>query len=164
MSFLLADVSCCRTFEDCACCLKVGAIGSEWGDKNRAPIMMVASAFSFLGLILSLVCVIGLSTDADTVMNTAWNVGEVTGGEFYISPNMVVLSGGGNTIKQEWDDVDCETSGLLEDAADICDSCSEVALGIVSTVVMAFITSITTLQTDVQRSTQAGDLNCQKFM
>eukprot|EP00603_Paraphysomonas_imperforata_P003605 CAMPEP_0114432854 /NCGR_PEP_ID=MMETSP0103-20121206/11380_1 /TAXON_ID=37642 ORGANISM="Paraphysomonas imperforata, Strain PA2" /NCGR_SAMPLE_ID=MMETSP0103 /ASSEMBLY_ACC=CAM_ASM_000201 /LENGTH=252 /DNA_ID=CAMNT_0001602563 /DNA_START=45 /DNA_END=803 /DNA_ORIENTATION=- len=153
-----------RTFEDSACCLKVSKLGTDWGDQNRAAIMLVAGAFSFLGLILSLVVLIGLSTDADTVQDTAWNVGESNSADFYIGPNVMIATSGGQTFKQEWDDVDCENTVLVQDGADACTSCADAALGIVSTVVMAFITSITTLQTNVQRSTRAGDLNCQKFM
>jgi hypothetical protein len=139
-------------------------IGTSWGDENRVLIFTVASMFSLFGMILSLICLIGVSTDADTVINLAWNVGESTSADFYVGLNVVVIESGGETFKQEWDDVDCEASSFVQDGSDACDSCSSAALGIVTTVIMSFVTSITTLQTDVQRSTRAGDLNCQKFM
>ena len=126
--------------------------------------MFAAAAFSLLGLVLSLLCLIGVSTNTDTVKNLAWNTGESTGVDFYVGLNVMIIEGSGQTLKQEWDSVDCTNSNFIEDTSDICNSCSEAATGIISTVVMAFITSITTLQTDIQRTTRAGDLNCQKFM
>lgn len=136
-------------------------MGTEWGDSKRANIMLIASLFSLFGLILSLICLIGVSTDADTVMNTAWNIGETTGVDFYIGLNIVVLDSDSTTVKEEWSDIDCN---IFESGSEICDSCSDAATGIISTVVISFLTAITTLQTDIQRSTRAGDLNCQKFM
>lgn len=153
-----------KYFEDCACCVSCSKLGSDWGERNRATIMLVAAAFSLLGLILSLISLIGVSTDADTVKNIAWNVGESSGVDYYVGLNVMVIEAGGETVKKEWDDIDCSNWNVIANGSDICDSCADATAGIISTVVVAFITSITTLQTDIQRSTRAGDLNCQKFM
>ena len=153
--------------EESSFCISCGKIGNEWGDKNRATIMLTASAFSLLGMILSLVCLIGLSTDADIIMDTSWNYGETAPGiKFYVAPNAMIVEAAGETFKQEWNDASCNATTLsfLDEGSDTCNSCADAALGVVFTVIVSFLTSITTLQTDVQRSTRAGDLNCQKFM
>lgn len=135
----------------------------------RGRIMGFAAAVSFICVILQAVPLFSLSTSADTLADVSWTHGEgtvfvngsrVRGIDLYVGMRAYSVHPDGlDAQSREWDDVDCETTVGAEE----CDDCLETVAATVSTVPLSFLTSFAQLATDVQRSTPAGDLNCQRF-
>ena len=92
-----------------------------------------------------------------TVKNTNWTYGESDTAEYYVGLYEVIVEVDGlGSAELRWDDDACPNS-YCEDCKDACDAT-------VSSAIIALITCFPTLQTDLQRSTIKGDLNCQKIM
>lgn len=146
--------SCC---ESSGFCEALGKIGFKKMDENRAKLMYIASFFSVLSIIFCLVSVCSLSTATKTVKQTCWTYGETDNFKYYVGLEAIVISDD-NTgdITTEWDEANCPDS--------YCDECKDATSSSVTTAIMSLITCFPTLSTDLQRSTRAGDLNCQKFM
>jgi len=121
--------------------------------------VMLGSAFlSFICVILSLIAVVGLSTTTTDVKNTAWTYGKGKSGDLhvYVGLKSVVVDADGDVTNTKWSDAECK-GDFCNDCKSACDATEVVAI-------MSLITSIPTLQTDLQRSTVKGDLNCQKML
>ena len=120
-------------------------------------------------------CPLGLNSinprsTLQVVKNTCWSTG---------SPNEFVdvyvgLSGvayqlhdtgtdeDGKLKFTNWEDYECSSGD-----ADLCDKsgdCKTAATGLIATAILGAVTQLGQLTTDLQRSTIAGDLNCQKTM
>jgi hypothetical protein len=139
-----------------SCCISIGRIGFQAISKNRAMIMMIATGFSVLTFILSLVAVIGASTDSDTVENTNWTYAESGGVKSYIGLTTVVVDVNGATSSYKWSDASCVDS-YCNDCKDACNS----ALG---TAIINLITCLPSITLDLQRSSEKSDMNSVKFM
>ena len=63
----LWDAKCRAITESSACCRTSGRIGFAWAAFHRAPVMLVASAFSTAAWICILLSVLGLSTTCAAV-------------------------------------------------------------------------------------------------
>ena len=69
---------------------------------------------------------------------------------------IIVKVDGADEYELEWSEDAC-TNSYCEDCQDACNAA-------ISSAIIALITCFPTLQTDLQRSTIKGDLNCQKIM
>ena len=119
--------------------------------------MLFAASLSFLALILCIVAVCSLTYDKNQVKSTNWTYGESDTVEYFVGLyEVVVLVDHGEDVEIRWDDKDCTD--------DYCQDCKNACNSAISTAIIALITCFPTLQTDLQRSTVKGDLNCQKFM
>jgi hypothetical protein len=143
--------------EKAGCCVNLGKIGLRSFSENRAKIMFVAAGFSFLAFILCIVSVCSLSYTNSQVKNTNWTYGKSDDSEYFVGLyEIIVKTKGYGEVELQWSDGDCPNS-YCEDCQDACNSS-------ISSVIIALITCIPTIQTDLQRSTVKGDLNCQKIM
>lgn len=102
----------------------------------------------------------GISTSESILRNTYWSKVRIEDATAYIGPAALIRETGNKTTTQAWSDIDC--SAAFD--PDQCQDCSDAAQGTITTAVVGVVTTIPTIQTDFQRSTQRGDLNCQKFM
>mmetsp|Transcript_10104 Transcript_10104/g.16601 ORF Transcript_10104/g.16601 Transcript_10104/m.16601 type:complete len:304 (-) Transcript_10104:528-1439(-) len=163
----LSENACCRN--------SFGKIGFNWAEKNRAPLMFSAFTVSFIAFILICAAMGSLSTSASVVKNVPFFTGKLTitnetlytneglSGtiDYYAGLSVVVYEGcetGANCPPhtQSWDDVTC--NNWIE----TCDECKDAATGSISTLILALITQLPQITTDIQRSAAAGDLHCQK--
>jgi len=129
--------------------------------------MLFAALLSFACTIFCLIALISISHDNDVVESVNWTIGESSLDPdvftFYVGLSRLVIDSdithiGNTTIPSyiEWGSDDCD--------AGYCEDCEDAASSVISSAIIAFVTCIPTLQTDLQRSTRKGDLNCQKFM
>lgn len=138
-------------------CTRFGKIGVKWFDENRAKIMLSSAFLSFLAIVFCAVAVASLSPDANVIKNTNWTYGSSDGFEYFVGLNQIVIAPeSGDQIEVEWADAQC--------TSDYCNECKDATSSSISTAIISLITCLPTLSTDIQRSTRAGDLNCQKFM
>ncbi|KAJ1433827.1 hypothetical protein B484DRAFT_447022 [Ochromonadaceae sp. CCMP2298] len=150
------------------CCNVVGRIGLSWGDKNRGPIMFVSFWISFVSLVLISVSMASLSYTGSVVRDVAFFQGTIKLNESGYDSSVNFYAGLNAVNIQSCDDANCpDTTQTWGEAScpDFfvgCDECVAAARGSVSTLIMAFITQIPQLSTDIQRSTVGGDLHCQK--
>eukprot|EP00038_Savillea_parva_P014510 m.216277 g.216277 ORF g.216277 m.216277 type:complete len:310 (-) comp28257_c0_seq1:179-1108(-) len=155
-------------FETSRFCRGVGSVGpkSDSIRSKRAPIMLTAALVSFACMLLQLIPVISISDNAGTIEATHWTSGRgdftnTTAGitnlevDVYISVSAYAFNANGNTSAVRWNNADCQVSQ--------CDNCKNVASSTISVAIIAFITSVAQVATDLQRSSLEGDLNCQRF-
>jgi len=152
---------CSACLEESACCRKCGTCGSESCRDNRANLMLFAAFLSFLGLVLQIVAVVGTSTKDMDVINTAWTVHNGDLIDSYVGLNEVVVCVDGERDNDHchgfgWDDTACPESFTH------CDECKDACDATIMTSITSVITAIPQFTTDIQRSTIAGDVNCQK--
>ena len=171
----------CRQFWEHSCFFRgIGRIGFEWGDKNRARIMLTAFVGSFLAWILCFAAVAAVSHNSSDIQNTAWARWKISipasvtqTGVNYIIFSYVGLkarvdvkkSTGGIEISRttvKWTQRNaCNLEGFYYSK---CSRCGKSALGAVQWMVTGLITQIFQMTTDLQRTTRYGDLNCQKTL
>ncbi|CAE7569301.1 unnamed protein product [Symbiodinium microadriaticum] len=145
---------CC---ENSGCCTRVGKLGLKVFSDNRAKIMLFAASLSFLALILCIVSVCSLTYKDSQVKSTNWTYGESDTMEYFVNLyEVIVIVDNAPDVEIRWDDNDCNEG--------YCSDCKDACASSITTAIIALITCIPTLQTDLQRSTIKGDLNCQKFM
>ncbi|KAK3252709.1 hypothetical protein CYMTET_38007 [Cymbomonas tetramitiformis] len=128
----------------------------------------IATIFSIVGLI-------GVATDADTLISVNWANSEVTNVRtngfptdesihFYCGLNNLVIevedNGVQDTTSKSWSAADCEEGKSCE----AFDDCKETATATVLTAVMNVVTKIPSLVTLIKRMPRTGDNNCGKFM
>jgi hypothetical protein len=157
----ISDPPCCaipgaKSCNQSCCCSIVANFGFDFFDKNRGIIFPCASALSVIALVFASISVASLSHNGDVVKDTFWTRGKSDDFHFYVGLNKVVTSTGDFL----WDNVDCSTSFYDEN---YCSDCKEGVGGIVSSVIINFITLFPTITGNLKRSTAKGDLNCTKF-
>lgn len=143
-----------------ACCVSIGKWGTEWGEKNRAPIMFVAFWFSFVSLIFLGAAVACVSTNSDSIKNVPFFQGIITidrpNGEtseldYYAGLNRIVIEGcdlgaACPPHSTAWDSVNCDIYFSN------CQACADASVGSVTMVIMSFITQIPQCTGDLGRS------------
>lgn len=154
-------------------CRMLGEVGV-----NEAPFGIPRHKWMYTAAIINTCCLamliagaFGISTSESILADTYWSSVDVGPATLYIGPNAIYTKVTGpaseaaalnitdDTLK--WSDIDCDEDSFDPDQ---CDSCKSAASGTVATAIVGTITTIPAIQTDIQRSTRAGDLNCQKFM
>ena len=136
-------------------CIKVGRLGTEWGERNRAPIFFCAFWLSFIGWILLAATLACVSTTSIYVKAVPFFQGSIT----VTHPttlensdlNRVVVEGCDldqycPPHSQSWDSVSCDQY------FDGCSSCKDASAGSVSMVIMGFITQLPQITGDLGRS------------
>lgn len=118
-----------------------------------------------LGLLTYACC--ALSTVGGAVRNTAWAVGEADRDDdfhIYLGLSSAVTYDGNNRVwEKKWQNIECDD--FREDKTKkTCKKCKKQVLGMKTTALVAAATSLFSSGIYVQRSTRAGDANCQKFM
>lgn len=149
-----------KIFEDNSFCRFAGSCGAEWGSRNRGRIMLTAAVVSFIALIFQLIPVISLDDNTQVLINTRWGFVRFEDVVVSICPEDIIVENDGDTDRFALDSSECQ--GLIDE--DTCESCKDANQAAVSLAVISFITGFVQFMTDLQRSTEAGDLNCQKFM
>eukprot|EP00961_Rhodomonas_salina_P100670 1354157-Rhodomonas_salina.2 len=164
-------------------CRTVGKCGTSWGVGRRKILFTVAALVAFVAMIFTAVAVAGLTSDPTVLRNVYWAKGtgttrKLVGGGIFeretstrTVPSPLVqhmhdafLFGTDNsrpgktnkTSTRKWSDTACATP--------LCDECKSAAGAMDTGVIMAFITTIPTIQTDIQRLKPEWDLNCQKSL
>lgn len=106
------------------CCQKVGplqklgAFGVTLTAAQKKILMAVAFCLTGLSWILTIVAMVGSSTDNDVVKNCAWTYQEYQGMDIYYGTYRAVAEGYGTTTGVEYSDCtddacnDCETAGI----------------------------------------------------
>lgn len=155
---ICCQLSCFRNgCEKRGCCVNLGKIGLKVFPKHRAVIMFIAAAFSFLAFILCIASACSLSYSNSQVKNTNWTYGKSDESEFFVGLYEIIVNAKGSKERElKWSDGDCPNS--------YCEECQDACNSTISSVIISLITCIPTIQTDLQRSTIKGDLNCQKIM
>lgn len=121
--------------------------------------MLVTAFLATLSSILILVAVIAMSYDDDTVKNTCWTYGETdNGNKIWVGLNEFVTEINGVTKSTGWRSTDC---GDGEDDS-YCGDCKTVCLESISFAAMNLVTSLPNIKGAIERSTRAGDRNCEK--
>jgi len=140
-------------------------MGFSFGTKYRSWIMLAATIITAISIILNVVAIVSISQDRVDIENSSWTLGiseEGNGVEskiFFGISGIVFSSGSSGTEEYiSWNDVRC--SNFNEDA---CNRCKGIATGSGTTAIIALITALLALNTDIQRSTEDGDLNCAKM-
>lgn len=153
------------------CCIQIGKIGTEWGEKYRSQICFFAFWISFLSWILLGACLACISTNTTNVKAVPFFQGTITytnqttletsDFDFYAGLNKIVIEGCdlGDFCppqSQSWTSVSCDTY------FDNCGECKDASVGSVTLVIMSFVTQFPQITTDIQRSKPNYDLHCQK--
>eukprot|EP00961_Rhodomonas_salina_P033335 448741-Rhodomonas_salina.1 len=169
----LAKIRVCRNVcEYSAPCRAVGGCGTQWGSENRQKLFVGATAVAVLALIFSSVAVAGVTHDTTVLKNVYWAKGSGTlrgvgGVDFQrdftiyigLTTQVVDVKDNGNTVftnKTWWSDVNC--------LGPQCEDCKTQAGSMVTGAIMALVTCLPTIQTNIQRSQSKWDMNCQKFL
>lgn len=155
----------CTTFRACGednkTCYSIGKIGTETPfGVPRHRWMLAAGVINTICLVFLIAGAFGVSTDASILRNTYWSKIKNNGVTLYIGPSAVITHYSGSDDVTSWSNIEC--SGFLDE--DACEDCSDAASSTVATAIMGVVTTLPTILTDIQRSTRAGDLNCQKVM
>jgi len=165
-------------------CRSCGRLGLQAARDFRKPLMISAAAVNFLGCILSIFAAVGLASSYGGLMFGHWVYGEITIVDMPLKMYLGVssrvfvvecasddcisfLSGTdftdeGDNIYAKEEDITCSNSFGSDAIMDMCEECKE-NLYAESTLILGIITYWPTILTDFQRSTEFGDVNCQKF-
>lgn len=150
--------------EENVLCFNIGKIGFKWFDKHRVPVMAFASLITIVCIILNTVSVWAISMNNDDIRNTCWTRGFVDNGlQIFVGLNKIVVDFNGTTTGFEWDS-GCSVLVTTDGGDETCQQCKAACADSVKVAIVSLITFIPTLQTDIQRSTREGDMNCQKFV
>jgi len=168
------------TCEEAVCCRKCGSIGFASCRQNRGNLMMLATFLSLCAVIFQIVPVLAVSKATGTIQNVAWAVGELPNDhKIYVGlSSFVVCEDGSNCESYEWNSDTCpsnvdttnatssvNSTGVdTSSAGSYCSDCETACQSTYMVAIMALVTSIPQLTTDIQRSTIEGDVNCQKFL
>ena len=167
----LRRLMCRWVFEHNFVLRNFGRIGFEWCEKNRKPIMQSAFFFSTLGWVFSIWAACAFSSKNATVKSTYWGHGSVDNGsaEYYVGLEEVVINAADDSARlwRQGNDGACledlrfnaaSLGGALVSAAQgaiaQCQPCQENVLGIQRLVIVACITQVFQMTTDLQRSTR----------
>jgi len=198
-------MKCPGVIESNLCCIACGKIGPSSADRNRKSIQMCGFFLNFVALILTIVALIGFSSDVDTLRSVSWVTGEATALHGKIDLYVGVVMRYDRVDCSSWSSTsDCEFAmsslGLLRQAESIftrkmkwdddaactgknahgneqsllsmaerarvsalCQDCKDNTYSL-TTLVLAVVTYLPTIGTNLQRTTRFGDVNCQKTM
>lgn len=111
-------------------------------------------------MILTIVALVGLGKDGDSVEAIPWAVGEADTpfgtAKLYMGLAYVRFENvTGQVIEGEIGSVQCRVSEL-------CEKCKDAAAATFTPAIMGLVTLVPQLLTDMQRWNRAGDLNCQR--
>eukprot|EP00656_Telonema_subtile_P025156 TRINITY_DN2725_c0_g1_i1.p1 TRINITY_DN2725_c0_g1~~TRINITY_DN2725_c0_g1_i1.p1 ORF type:complete len:477 (+),score=86.51 TRINITY_DN2725_c0_g1_i1:148-1578(+) len=174
----LSSYCCRRCWEHPTPCRCMGRVGFAWADRNRSYIMLTAFCVSFISWVFCFVALAAASTETSVILDVAWARGTTaldatlhppSGASVtsYIGINarvdVVTPTGGVSTTSTvNWDDPGaCTVNGFTFPG---CSSCEDTATGAISWLIVAVVTQMFQMATDLQRATRYGDLNCQKVM
>jgi len=158
----------------CGCCYVVGRCGFGFLNKQsvRGPLYVTLSALSVIQLIMGIAAACSLSTSYATVKNVAWTHVKFDGiGDIYSALHTVVVDiddpDTGFQIDQavSWDDfcdINNATAGIQ--ATQNCEDCQTAAATFHVTAISGALSKLGQLATDMTRSRQSEDVNCQKFI
>jgi len=168
------------------CCMKFGSLGLEGARKHRKRLMAAGAILNSFAMILSVIAAIGgLSGGASTIRALPWVQGKISEGagrniEVYMNmvarvsrldcKNDVLCSstaassgfthkGSGVYETYYTNEVCGNTRGFHE----VCKKCRSKSLSSF-TLIMAIITNLPSITTNLQRATLFGDVNCQATM
>lgn len=160
--------ACKSCGEENTFCYKVGGCGvseTPFG-VPRHKWMFIAFCINLVALIFLIAGAFGISEKESILRDVYWSKIKVDNyGTFYIGPQAVITRWSNDSLGfsdgvTSWDDIDCSEGFFSND----CNNCADAAESTTSTAILGIITTIPSIMTNVQRSTRAGDLNCQKFM
>jgi len=144
-------------------------------DKWRGPLMMTMAVLSFLQLWVCVYAACALARDPAVLQNTYWAGATVksttTSKEVYkifVGIERVAFKDLADDSLEirTWDET-CANSGngnTESSENEFCHDCESAATPLTATVIATTISKVGQLMTDLQRSTRAGDVNCQKFI
>lgn len=170
---VVPDPPCCRipwcreNVNDSCLCAGVGRLGFDMMDDHRRGIFLVLTFFAIIATVLSVIPLVSMSSDKDTVKDTYWTYGEFSDkSEIYISIKTVVLEANGANgtsinDKYNWDSDSCDDFG---DDSSYCDDCEEACILVRRTVIANLATIWLTISTNYKRTDKASDLNFTKCM
>jgi len=125
--------------------------------------MITAAFLSFTALILQVIPVIGISEEEGPRREAAWIKAntKINGTEtnLFFSLSGVMFDQGGTVTNIDWSAEACDQN--IDPGA--CNDCKDASQASYSTAILSLITAVPQFLTDLQRSTEAGDLNCQKM-
>ena len=174
----------CRPYcEESTFCRYLGTIGlkektlASWG-LPRHRLMLVASVLTFIGWILCILAALGMSKNRNLIRDWPWATATSTGSAdeeeiMYIglSAAVVYTKSGKFVSKFLFDRHDDSNNCGSDDGFGFggletsdCEACQGASTSLQLGTLFSLFTQLTQLLTDVQRSTVAGDVNCQKFM
>jgi hypothetical protein len=123
--------------------------------------MLTACFLSIVSVILGIVPIVSASFKRSEVQNTAWTYGESESGDkLWIGLNMVVVEVNGKTSEFGWNSDTC--SSLEQTNQDFCHDCKSSCLEAEAMVITNLISSFPNIKGNIERSTRAGDRNCEK--
>eukprot|EP00055_Hartaetosiga_balthica_P006023 m.18502 g.18502 ORF g.18502 m.18502 type:complete len:281 (-) comp4968_c0_seq2:194-1036(-) len=156
--------------ETSACCRGSGKIGSSWAERHRPTLMLIATLVSVVSLIFLIAAAVSLSPNRSSTKATHWSISNLRNNEtdahlatLYIGLDAIVIESNIPQIEAsiggvyKWSGIDCFFS------ESVCNDCKNAAKNTAVPVILAILTQIPQILTDVQRSTAVGDLNCQKM-
>ena len=153
-------------------CLRIGKFGTEWGRKNRSPIMFWAFWISFVSWILLAASIVSISTESSSVRAVPFFKGTITytnitdqttaDFNFYAGLNRIVVDDCNDrpvcpSSTQSWNSESCRQFFTS------CEECEDSSTASVTMVIVSFITQIPQISTDLTRSKVTYDLHCQKL-
>jgi hypothetical protein len=167
-------------------CRTCGGIGLSAATSLRKPIMLGAAGVNVLGCILCIFALVGMGSSYSALVFGHWIYGKIDLGDYqyemYFGVSSRVLAidcsddaecasyhqgqgfsdEGDGVYAQEQSDDDCtDWDSASLDA--ICEDCKDNQYS-EFTLIMGVVTYWPSLMTNFQRSTEFGDVNCQKFM
>lgn len=175
--YLFSENSCGGPFA----CAKVARWGTEWGLNNRSKVMFWAFWVSFIGMVLHTYTFFSLSTDPQIIKSVHWVYAQVRVtsyiGDFDdaadISSKRTFYAGSRVLVSRcsASDDPVCDNevedwidSTVCDDLGSYCPDCADVATSTVSMAFFGLVAMIPQILINLQRSTEAGDFNFQKWI
>lgn len=138
--------------------------------------MLTLAVLSFFQIWLSVYAACGLAESDSVVKNTHWASGSVEDSEgnelfsVYLGITHIVVEDktpGGETHGLSWDtacDPDENDADIALGAVEYCEDCKDATASLYTMVLLAALSKVGQMMTDIQRSTRAGDFNCQKIL
>lgn len=148
-------------------CVKLGRCGRDVDAAKRKRLMYLAVACTTISLLFSAIALCAFDPTFDVIKNTCWTKGTITVNgtvtESYIGLRAIALrtipAKGSSTVQViDWEQADCAT--FVQDGA--CRACKTAVLDIGTPAIMAIVTIIPQLTTDLVRSLPDQDVRCQK--
>eukprot|EP00603_Paraphysomonas_imperforata_P011893 CAMPEP_0114468278 /NCGR_PEP_ID=MMETSP0104-20121206/10093_1 /TAXON_ID=37642 ORGANISM="Paraphysomonas imperforata, Strain PA2" /NCGR_SAMPLE_ID=MMETSP0104 /ASSEMBLY_ACC=CAM_ASM_000202 /LENGTH=235 /DNA_ID=CAMNT_0001641845 /DNA_START=121 /DNA_END=828 /DNA_ORIENTATION=+ len=141
------------------------ANGGQIGGKET--LQFLGFWLSFISIVLLIIPFASLSHNPGVIKDTSWTVAKASSSSSditvkqYVGLRLVVVTCDGDLCPEQqdhfkWTDADC--------VEDFCDECLDATDGTITAAVVGLITMFPQITTNLQRSSPAGDLHCQKFM
>jgi hypothetical protein len=168
-------ISCPQILEENRCCQILGQVGLKRlsdNEKFRHWILNLGSLANFVGFVLTLHACFAISEDFDILQRAAFSsadIKEVDNKLDDIALDVGLAAAAFHNPATVGDivlsfDQFCDLGSDLERYLDVsnCDGCEQASKGLVTTVIIAAITFLPSLTTDVVRMYSNYDVNCQK--